>query len=710
MPRSGWLAGGAVAAALLLPALAGLDPRLWPIVPALAIGLATTLAGVTRRRRVTALAALVGAAAVALRLSIGLASTGASAVPLQPGRGTWPAMVEALAAPRQGQQLATLELLTDAGELPVAATLPRYPSLRTGMVVRVAGSVEAPPDDDYGDYLRRIGVAGTLRGSSLQLLDAGAADPVSDVRAEAADALARVLPEPEAGLAAGILIGTRERVDRDLAAAFTAAGVSHIVAISGWNIAIVAAAIGALVRRARRRTRTIVILLAVATYVVLAGASPSVVRAGVMAAVVLIARETGRAGVAAAALGWAVAVLVLAEPGMASDAGFGLSVLATAGLLAWATQLTAAIARIGRRRLPGPIAESLGVSLAAQAATLPLILVVFGRLAIVAPAVNLAVVPLVVPAMLGGGIALLAGGLVGLGLPQSIGAVGALPAWLPLHVLIAVVRFGAGLPGAGLVLEPALGFALAVAAALVIASLGTARGRGLLRSIGRLVCRPLGLARSGAPMGHRPASSAIAAPRPTRGARRPRLGRTERVLGAGLAVAIAGLLVAAQSRPDGRLRISVLDVGQGDAILIQGDLGGRLLIDGGPDPERLLAQLDGRLPPWDHRIDIVVLTHPHEDHVGGLPLLLERYRIGRIFEPGMRGPGPGYAAFEATLRSEGRTTGRLSTDDELRLDDASFRVLWPDRDAVPKPRPTPGRGSTTSRSCSSGHSGGSASC
>ena len=122
-------------------------------------------------------------------------------------------------------------------------------------------------------------------------------------RRDAGEMLTRVLPEPEAGLAAGILIGLRDRVDRGVAADFTTAGVSHVVAISGWNIAIVAAAVGAMAGRLGRRRRAIVIALAVASYIVFAGASPSVLRAGAMAGVVLIARESGRSGRAAAALG-----------------------------------------------------------------------------------------------------------------------------------------------------------------------------------------------------------------------------------------------------------------------------------------------------------------------------------------------------------------------------------------------------------------------
>ena len=147
---------------------------------------------------------------------------------------------------------------------------------------------------------------------------------------------------------------------------------------------------------------------------------------------------------------------------------------------------------------------------------------------------------------------------------------------------------------------------------------------------------------------------------------------------------IVAVVVAAANRPDGRVRVTVLDVGQGDAILVEGGRGGRLLVDGGPDPDRLLLALDARLPPWDRRIDLLVLTHPHEDHVAGLALLLDRYRVGRTFEPGMIGPGPGYRAWEAALDRLGLRPGRLSTGDRFAVDEIRFRVLWPDRTAVPR--------------------------
>jgi competence protein ComEC len=128
----------------------------------------------------------------------------------------------------------------------------------------------------------------------------------------------------------------------------------------------------------------------------------------------------------------------------------------------------------------------------------------------------------------------------------------------------------------------------------------------------------------------------------------------------------------------------VLDVGQGDSILVEGGRGGRLLVDGGPDPDRLLIELDRRLPPWDRRLDALILTHPHEDHVAGLALLLSRYRVGRVYETGMRGPGPGYAAWARALAlPNAPPDGRLATGDRLAVDDLHLRVLWPDPGKVP---------------------------
>ena len=161
------------------------------------------------------------------------------------------------------------------------------------------------------------------------------------------------------------------------------------MAISGWNIAVVGAVMVSLLRWLPRRPRSLVVIAAIVLYTLLAGAGASVVRAAVMGGVVLVVRESGRRGRAAAALGLAVWMLLLSDPRIVSDVGFQLSVAATGGLLAWGPRLQHLIGGRAPRRAPGWLVESAAVSLAAQAATLPLILLHFGRLSLVSPLANL---------------------------------------------------------------------------------------------------------------------------------------------------------------------------------------------------------------------------------------------------------------------------------------------------------------------------------
>jgi competence protein ComEC len=618
------------------------------------------------------LAGGIGALLVGVRVLLGPGA--APPPPLPVDGGPWTGIIESLGAPRDGKQVVRVRLEGETGEVVVAATLPAYPAVAAGAVVEVDGRLRPPPEDDpYGEYLRRTGASGSLDACSLRVLE----PPVFSLQAArdgAGDALRLALPEPEAGLAAGILIGLRERVDRSLAADFSTAGVSHVVAISGWNIAIVAALVGAALRGRPRRVVTIVVLGTVVAYVVAAGGSPSVVRAAVMAGVVLLARESGRAGRAAAALGAAAAILLLIDPALIGDAGFRLSVLATAGLLAWANPLGAWIGRRAGGRVPRWLAESLGISLAAQAATLPDVLATFGRLSIVSPVVNLAVVPLVPVAMAGGVLALVGGAAGSLGLPPVVATLAGLPGWLVLHVIIAIVRAGASVPFAAVTLPPGAAQPLAIAAA--VALLATPSAMHALRR-GRTGPR--------SSPGPRPPATT---PR-TRGV--PVLSPRHRAALVAASVLVA-ICVAGLGDAAGRTtRITVLDVGQGDAILLETRTGARMLVDGGPDPDRILVTLDERIPPWDRRLDVVILTHPHEDHVAGLARILERYTIGRIYEPGMRGPGPGWAAWHAELR-DGPPHGLLATGARLRLGEVSMSVLWPDPGTVPLDPPDTGTG------------------
>ena len=695
MPRAGWVATGALVAAVVgcqgTALLAFDEPTapargLLPVVVAVAIALAMATGGAWLRSA-GPLAAAAGAALVALRLAAALVTPSAPpAGPLPSSLHAAPVEVLSVSTPSNGEQRAVVRLDDPAGgNLRLYARLPRYPEVVPGDRVTVNGGVQPPSaGPGFGDYLRRSGIAGTLAARGLERVPAraGPAAWLERRRRDAGELLAQVLPAPQAGLAAGILVGLRDQVDRDVAAAFTAAGLTHIVAISGWNIAVVGGVVAALLRRLGRRRRSLATLAAVAAYALAAGAGASVIRAAAMAGAVIGSREIGRPGGAAAALGIAVVAMLVVDPSVVGDAGFQLSAAATAGLLAWGTPLTGWLRRSlappgARLPAPGWLIDSLGVSLAAQAATLPLVLLDFGRVSLVSPAANLVAAPLVVPVMAASAAALAAGWLVSLGIPAAAGALAGSAGAVVLGALVAVGRLAAAIPGASVTLQPPVSQVAAAATAVLVALVAwPGPRRAMLRRIGASPALQGPAAGAGRTDGAGRSRRAVDP--------RARFLRPLALLAAGALVAV--LLVAA-GRPDGRLRITVLDVGQGDAILLQGPAGGRILVDAGPDPERLLSRLDAVVPPWDRRLDLLVLTHPHEDHVGGAALLLRRYRVTEVAEPGMRGTGPGWMALAGELAARGRATVRLAARDRLELDGATIAVLWPRAGAVPE---TPG--------------------
>ncbi len=681
MPRTGRLAIGAVACALVSGMLL---PPTWPslLLVLVASGATAMALVVTRRHREAAVA--VGAATIALRLLVGgLAAVPSPPPPQAPVDGPWTGEVVALGSTAGGQQRAVLTVRAaipdpteGRGPWRVYAWLPRYPPLVPGDRIAFDAPLEPVRHDgsEFAGYLDAIGAVLTARLRDVDLLGEGGGllGVAEAVRRIADESLARVVPEPMAGLASAVLVGRRDRVAREVADAFTTTGLSHVVAISGWNIALIGAVVGGLLAAAGlgRRQRTIAIVVVLGAFTLVAGGGASVVRAALMGGVAIVAREAGRPGTAAAALGLAVWLLLLLDPAMATDIGFQLSVAATAGLLAWGSRLTDRILGadpgLARRWLAG----SLGVSLAAQAATLPLVLFHFGRLSLVSPLANLVVAPIVAPAMLAGFLCLLVGLVVGIGAPVLLAAPFALLGWAVLGAMVAVAGTFAALPFASVELAPVP----ATIGALIVAGLVLAAAwRG-----GRSPSPP----------------DVSAAPVPPKAPAPRRSRRSIAVVACIAAVATfivgAGLLVRAVHR-DARLVVTALDVGQGDSILVEGPRGGRLLLDGGPDPDRLLTVLDRHVPPWDRRIDLVILTHPHEDHVAGLAMLLARYRVAGIAENGMLGAGPGDVAFRERLAAMGVVTSRLAAGDRLSVDGIRADVVWPIRGQVPATAPSEGR-------------------
>ncbi len=417
-------------------------------------------------------------------------------------------------------------------------------------------------------------------------------DPLAPLRESLADVLLRLVPEPEGAVVVGIVLGERGAIGRELAAAFAQSGTAHLLAVSGFNMTLVASAV-ALVLRGRLSPMGVATATAtaLASYALLVGPSPSVLRAGVMALVASLGLAIGRASVGANALCLSVCVLTALDPSIATAIGFQLSVAATAGLLGLQGPIAA---RLGR--LPSIPREGLATTFAASLPTVPLVAAAFGRISLVSPLANLVAVPLFAP-LLALGIATAALGGLSLEAARPLG----LACYAVATAMRRVVELAAALPGA---------------------SAEVPRGVATAAAIVALTLLPV-VARRWLPIAApRPSALLAALPRvriPLRG--------TAALL---LAFVVVGAGLLSLARPVQRVR--ALDVGQGDAFLVE--LGGTVvLVDGGPDPGRLLALLGSSLAPWQRRIDVVVLTHAHQDHGAGLLAVFDRYEVGLALEP-----------------------------------------------------------------------------
>ena len=555
------------------------------------------------------------------------------------------------------------------------ATLPRAVQVAVGRQVVLTAAVEAPAafdGFDYPAYLARQGIGGLVRVREARVLDgparAGPAEIAAAARSWLLGGLNEMVPEPEAALGAGILLGVRSSIAPEVADAFAIAGLTHVVAISGWNIAIVAAIVGGLLRplEERRGGRWIAPSAAAATiaaYVVLTGASPSVVRAALMAGAMMVARFGGSRAHAASALAMAAVVMLLTAPAVLWDVGFQLSALATAGLILFGPSIEGRLAG-----WPPWLREPIALTLAAQLTTLPVVVGSFGRLSLVAPLANVVVVPLVPLVMLLCAIA------APLGAVTSILQVGPLTdvvrwavggsAWLLLRAMVVAGQAAASVPLAAVSVAAPGWLALAWYPALGIAWHRATRpphpdpgGRGEL-----LPLRPV--------RRQSPAIGCVIAflRGSLRTLARPRFGL------ACAATLLAALTLA--TLPDGRLHLVALDVGQGDAILVTAPSGATLLVDGGPDPDLLLRRLGERLPWWRRRIDVMILTHPHEDHVAGLVAAVERYEIGLILDGGRAYENPTYPRFvREASREPGGHLAAARAGTTIRLDGTTTLTL-----------------------------------
>ncbi len=383
------------------------------------------------------------------------------------------------------------------------------------------------------------------------------------------------LPPDRRGVLPAMVVGDTSRLDADLAEDFKRAGLTHLLVVSGANLAIVIGAVLALCRVAglRRRRAPPVAALAVVAFVVVARPEPSVLRAAVMGMIGLLALLTGRERHGVPALAAAVLLLVLADPTLARSYGFALSVLATAGLLVLAPRWRGRLAR----RLPGPVADALAVAAAAEVAVAPVLVMLSGEVGVVSVFANLLAAPAVAPATLLGALGAVTA-LVSLPFARVL----VWPAGFAVGWIVWVARQAAALPYATIPWASGGLGAMTLVAAAAIAFL-------ILRS--------------------------------------PRVRLVAVSAMAGVLIAVIALRVASPGWPPPAWQMVACDVGQGDALALATGPRQAIVVDAGPEPRSVDSCLT-RLGVRD--VPLLVLTHPHADHINGTAGVRHGRTVGEV--------------------------------------------------------------------------------
>jgi competence protein ComEC len=516
---------------------------------------------------------------------------------------------------------------------PVQLELPPGRAPPQGAKLRLIVAVERPrPSDGRFDeraWLERKGVHVVVRGISPWRVvgrRGGLAGLGDRLRAHVSRTVAPgVRGEPRAVLA-GIVLGEDEGLPAELRDRFRASGLYHLLAVSGQNVAFIA--VGVLVLGwllgVPRWVGQLGVLVAVLGYVLAVGWQPSVVRAGVAGCLASLAWLAARPADRWYFLLLGAAVLLAWNPYTLLEPGFQLSFAAVAAIFV-------AVPRLGRvlegYPLPGPLRPVLAVSVACGLVTAPILWLQFGSVPLYSVLANAAAAPVVAP-MLGLGLAAAALEPVA---PAAALAVGAANAVLAAY-LAACARLVGGLPFAETGSGP------------------------LLVGLGLLTAAPLAL--------------------------RHLRGRVRRELVAvaalALVAAVAWRAAPSQAPPPSGLRMTFLDVGQGDAVLVQ-VREGAVLVDQGPPEGDAADQLRAL---GVRRLALLVLTHPQRDHVGGAAEVLERVTVERVLDPGLPSPSVDRAAAVRAARRRGVPLELARAGATYRLGALRLRVLWPDGPGV----------------------------
>ncbi|MGA2159333.1 MAG: ComEC/Rec2 family competence protein [Dehalococcoidia bacterium] len=500
--------------------------------------------------------------------------------------------------------------------------LPFYRDLRYGDDLIITGKPETPSqfdDFDYKNYLAYQGIYSVVNYPSVRVVSsAGGFQLLSwiyTLRDHLAQSLSLSLPEPQCSLAQAILLGLRGNLPQSLTQSFYVTGTTHLIAISGQNLTIVLGMILSVSVWLFGRKNRIYIWISLAFlwfYTILTGMPASMIRAAVMGSVFLLAELLGMQRNGLAALCLAAALMTAIEPPVLWDPGFQLSFLSMLGLVLIAPYLIQFISppeETGHNKF----AESLkkiavigfGTTMAAIIATWPITAMDFHSFSLVGAPATFFLMPSF-PGIMVVSIFTSLAGLVWQPLGTLIGWID----WIFLSYFILVVHIFSSIPVAYIQNFKLDGWQVLSYYVMLVALLLSVKYRqrvtGILKSFYSQFVNAL--------------------------ANIGKINLKPYLYWILSFLLLANTLVwtAFSMLPDGKLHVFVLDVGQGESILIRTAEGQNILVDSGPDPLSACTQLGNNLPFWDRHIQLLLQTQLQSDHCTGTIELLNRYYINRL--------------------------------------------------------------------------------
>ncbi|MDP6716289.1 MAG: DNA internalization-related competence protein ComEC/Rec2, partial [SAR202 cluster bacterium] len=541
------------------------------------------------------------------------------------------------------------------------------PFFRYGDRLMLTGTLEPPPELDDFDYpalLARQGVDTVMSFPRVELVSEGEGLAfyrwLFETRHRLSDSLALTVPEPEASFGQAVLLGIRYNLPDDITESFRASGTSHILAISGLHVGVllgIGLALSAVAFGRRYQVYLIAPLLLIWGYTLIAGASPSVVRAAIMGTAFLGALAVGRPRSTMPALALAAALMVAVDPRVLFSVSFQLSFAAMTGIALFYEPLSDSIQAglgVSQEResffpvISRLIVDSASITIVATLATLPLVGFYFEQVSLVGlPATMLSM--LAIPLA-----------LVSHALAASIGLfseTAAQPfswvAWVSSAYVVNVSSVASRYPGAvwqtGNV---AYYWVVGYYGVIVVLTLVRTQRRRMPSSSQMLRAVDV----SGWMVSGRIPWQVVV-----------------------VTLAMAGIAwTAVLTQPDGRLRVVFADVGQGDMTVITTPGGHRIVVDGGPDAVRAARVMSDSLRFWERSLDLVILTHPHSDHVVGLTEILRRYDVKRILQRDFDIDSAQNAEWRQAVSQEGASMLNALPGQVIAFDDGVFiEILGP---------------------------------